>query len=226
MSSDGNEKGKLTAATAAVLGVTALDLLCAQQLSSQGEGSQSSQSGEAREVHRTIRINKTPDEVYRFWRQYDNLARFMSHIVSVNETGNGRTHWVATGPMGARVEWDAETTQDQPGSVIAWRSTGDADVYNAGRVQFERAPGDRGTIVRVQLDWVPPGGAITALAAKLMGESPDQQIYEDLRYFKQILETGEIVRSDASIHKGMHAGQPPEQALTEEQLRQPGPVMA
>lgn len=225
MSSDWNQKGKLAAATAAVLGVTALDVICAQQISSQDSPNSSRRSG-TRDVCQAVRINKSPDEVYHFWRQLDNLPRFMSHIKSVTDSGNGRTHWRATGPMDTTLEWDAETTEDQPGKVIAWRSLENADVYNAGRVTFERAPGGRGTFVRVQLEYAPPGGAVTALAAKLMGQAPEQQVYDDLRHFKQILETGEIVRSDASIHKGMHPGQPSEQRLTEEQMRSPEPVLA
>ena len=226
MSSNGNGKGRLGLATAAVLGVTALDVVCAQQLSSSDGAASTSEKSSAREVKRSIRINRSPQEVYDFWRRFENLPRFMSHLKSVSDMGNGRSHWVARGPMDTNVEWDAQIIEEQPGSLIAWRSTEGADVYNAGRVHFEAAPGDRGTLVHVELEWAPPGGMITALAAKLIGESPEQQIYDDLRYFKQILETGEIVRSDSSIHKSMHAAQPPEQSLSEQDMTIPGPVMA
>jgi uncharacterized membrane protein len=108
-----------------------------------------------------------------------------------------------------KVEWDAETLEDRPNSLIRWRSTADSDVVNAGTVRFDEAPGKRGTIMRVDMSYDPPGGALGSLFAKLFGKDADQQLYDDLRWLKQILEVGEIVNSDASIHTGMHAARPP-----------------
>jgi uncharacterized membrane protein len=132
----------------------------------------------------------------------------MTHLQSVQLTGEKRSHWVAKAPAGTAVEWDAEVTHDQPHALIAWRSLAGADVANSGSVRFERAPGSRGTIVRVELYYNPPGGVLGAMVAKLFGEEPAQQLQDDLRRFKQIMEIGEVVQSDASIHQLPHAGQP------------------
>lgn len=198
------DHGKLKAATAAVIGVTALDVYNAQQLSRDNNDS-------AVRVH-TMTINSSPDEVYRFWRDFENLPRFMSHLESVRITGDKRSHWVAKAPGGTTVEWDAEIIEDVPNKLIAWRSLEGADVENSGVVRFESAPGGRGTEVRVEIVYNPPGGVLGAGIAKLFGEEPGQQIKGDLYRFKQVMETGEVVHSDASIHRGMHPAQPAQQS--------------
>jgi uncharacterized membrane protein len=123
---------------------------------------------------------------------------------------NGRSHWRAKGPAGTGVEWDADITVDRPGETLAWQSREGADVPNSGSVTFSRAPGGRGTEIRVELRYHPPAGRFGAAIAKLFGEEPSQQIEGDLRRLKQVLETGEVVHSDASIHRGMHPARPPE----------------
>jgi uncharacterized membrane protein len=143
-------------------------------------------------VRRSIAINKPVDEVYAFWRNFENLPRFMRHLESVTCDGPQKSHWVARAPAGRRVSWDAEVVDEQPNSRIAWRSLEDADVRNAGTVEFERAPGGRGTNIRVSLSYVPPGGKVGAVIAKLFGEEPGQQVHEDLRRLKQLLEAGEV----------------------------------
>ncbi len=163
-------------------------------------------------MKKSLVINSSPEELYNFWHDFENLPRFMRHLESVRVTGEGRSHWVATAPGGTTVEWDAEVTEDRPGELIAWRSTEGSDVYNTGSVKFERAPGDRGTIVRVEIDYAPPGGRIGAAVAKLFGEDPQQQIDSDLRRFKQVVETGEVVISDATL---------PGTGLTEQRPAQP-----
>jgi uncharacterized membrane protein len=134
----------------------------------------------------------------------------MNHLQSVQVTGERTSHWRTRAPAGTTVEWDAIVTDDRPNQLIAWRSTEHADVDNAGAVHFAPAPGGRGTEVRVEMRYNPPGGAIGAIVAKLFGEAPEQQVYDDLRALKQILETGEVVQSDASIHRFLHPAQPPE----------------
>jgi len=207
LNSEGNDRGKLTTATAAVLGVTALDVMCAQRM--QSSAAQNGHSSGNVQVSHTAFVNRPPDEVYAFWRDFRNLPRFMKHIESVQDLGNGRSHWRANTIAGKTVEWDAEMVQDQPGSVIAWRSTESADVDNSGTVRFERAPGRRGTYIKVQLEYAPPAGMVGAAIAKLFGSEPGQQVQEELRAFKSIMEAGEVVKSDSSIHSGMHAAQPP-----------------
>lgn len=150
-------------------------------------------------VTKAITINRPIEEVYAFWRDFENLPRFMHHLEMVETTGNRRSHWVAKGPSDKGVEWDAEVTEDRPNELIAWRSIGkDDDVHNAGTVRFVKAPGGRGTEVHVFLEYDPPFGKAGALFAKLFGEEPGQQIDDDIRRLKQVLETGEVVRSNGS----------------------------
>jgi uncharacterized membrane protein len=189
-----SNKGRLAFATANVLTVTALDVLCAQQLSSNN----STTTG-GTNVKKSIIINSTPEELYQFWRDFENLPRFMQHLQSVEETGDGRSHWVTKGPADSRVEWDAEITEDRENELIAWRSLEGSDVYNTGSVRFEEATGGRGTVVHVEIDYAPPGGVIGKAIAKLFGEDPQQQIYDDLRCLKQVIETGEVVISDGTF---------------------------
>jgi uncharacterized membrane protein len=185
-----SSKGRVAFATANVLAVTALDVLCAQQLSANETG--------GTQVKKSIIINGTPEEIYKFWHDFENLPRFMKHLESVRTTGEGRSHWVAKAPAGTTVEWDAEITEDRPNELIAWRSVEGADVDNAGSVTFETAPGGRGTIVKVDLEYSAPGGVVGTLAAKLFGEEPAQQINDDLRRLKQVIEVGEVIVSDGT----------------------------
>lgn len=150
------------------------------------------------EARSAITVNATPEAVYDRWRDLERLPEFMTHVASVTTAGAGRTHWVVDGPAGTAVEWDAEVTADERGRRLAWRSVGDTAVPNAGSVVLERAPRGQGTEVRVVLTYEPPGGKAGALVAKLFGEEPNQQLADDLRRFKQLVETGEIARSAAA----------------------------
>ena len=143
-------------------------------------------------VAKSVTINKAPDELYRFWRNFENLPRIMDHVESVQTTGDRRSHWVAKAPGGMTVAWDAEITDERENEMIAWRSLPNADVDNAGTVRFQPAPGGRGTEVHVSLEYNPPGGILGAGVAKIWGEEPAQQVEDDLRRFKQLMETGEI----------------------------------
>jgi uncharacterized membrane protein len=140
-------------------------------------------------VEKSVTINRSPQELYSFWRRFENLPRIMRHLESVTTTGEGRSHWVAKAPAGSTVEWDAEVYNEKEGELIAWRSLDGADVDNAGSVRFEPTVG--GTLLRVTLRYDPPGGALGAAVARLFGENPDQQIEEDLQRFKQVMEVGE-----------------------------------
>ena len=184
------KRGRITFATVNVAAVTALDIIAAKQLSSGNKGVHASAS---------CIVNRNPDEVYRFWREFRNLPRFMEHLVSVEELSDSRTHWVAKGPAGMHVEWDAMIVADDPGRVITWRSLDNSDVDNAGAVRFEAAPGGRGTIIKVNIQYNPPGGVVGSTVARLFGEEPNQQLDDDLRRFKQVMEVGEVVVSDATI---------------------------
>jgi uncharacterized membrane protein len=205
------DKAKLGRAIGMVLGVTALDVLCAQRLTAKDDDDYfEEQEGTA--IIRTITINKDPDQVYQFWRNFENLPKFMRHLEKVETDDTGKfTRWTAKAPVGT-VQWEAETVTDIPGKLISWRSLPGSTVENSGTVRFERAPGDRGTVVTVELRYTPPGGTFGTVMAKMIGEDPGMQIAHDLRNFKQIMEVGEVVESDASIHSGMHAAQPPKKA--------------
>jgi uncharacterized membrane protein len=131
-------------------------------------------------------IARPRDEVYRFWRNFENLPRFMNHLQSVDVLDDRRSHWVVKGPAGRMVEWDAEIINDVENELIAWRSIG-GDVQNAGSVHF-KAAGPNATMVRVKLQYNPPAGVVGALFAKLFGEEPSQQIREDLGRLQSALE--------------------------------------
>jgi uncharacterized membrane protein len=149
-------------------------------------------------VTRSVTINRPRQEVYEFWRDLEQLPTFMIHLEAVTSTGDRRSHWVAKAP-GGRVEWDAEITEDRPGEIIAWQSVTGSDVPNGGSVRFTDAPADRGTEIHVDLRYDPPAGSAGTKVAKLFGEDPQQQLRDDLRRFKQVMETGEVVRSDGSL---------------------------
>jgi uncharacterized membrane protein len=148
----------------------------------------------AREVHveTSITIDKPPEELYEFWRDLKNLPLFMRNLESVTELGEGKSHWVASGIGGGHVEWDAEIYHEVPNETIAWRTLENADVINAGAVNFRKVPGGRGTHVSVTMNYNPPAGRIGATVAQLLGVEPRQLIREDLRRLKQYLETGEL----------------------------------
>jgi uncharacterized membrane protein len=149
------------------------------------------------EATAAITVRCTRDEAYRSWRDLERLPLFMSHLQSVEITGPERSHWVARAPAGT-VEWDAEIVEDMPGQAIMWHSVGNAVVENSGSVRFNDAPGDRGTEIRVQLRYELPAGKLGSLVATLLGEEPAQQVRDDLRRFKQVIETGAVVRSEGS----------------------------
>ncbi|HEX9993270.1 MAG TPA: SRPBCC family protein [Acidimicrobiales bacterium] len=191
----GNDRGRLRAATAAVAGVTVLDVVGARR---RARASGRSAGDGALQGWAAVTVNRSPEEAYRFWRDLERLPSFMDHLRSVTVDGDGRSHWVANAPAGRTVEWDAELVEDRPGEVIAWRSVGRSRVQTTGSVRFAPAPGGRGTEVTVEITYSPPAGALGAAVAKLFGEEPLQQVKDDLRRFKQVLETGEVVRSDGS----------------------------
>jgi len=168
----------------------------------------------ARDVHVevSIAINKSPETLYAFWRDFTNLPRFMKNLESVTELDQFKSHWVAKTIAGTRVEWDAEIYNEQENELIAWRSLENADVVNAGSVRFQRGPEGHGTYVRVTVNYNPPAGKLGATVAQLLGSEPSQLIREDLRRFKQIMEAGEI----ASIE-----GQTSGRAEDAKQIRKP-----
>jgi len=151
----------------------------------------------ARGVHvrDAVRLERPRDEVYAFWRRLENLPRFMTHLQSVTDLGGGRSHWVANGPAGTPVEWDAEIVNEIEGEVIGWRSIPGSDIATAGSVRFSTPRQGRSTQVSVHLQYVTPGGHAGRLLALALGRDPAHIIREDLRHFKQLLEAGEVPRA-------------------------------
>jgi uncharacterized membrane protein len=147
--------------------------------------------GEGIKVERSIVVDRPAAELYGYWRDFENLPRFMEHLESVLVLDDRRSRWTAKGPAGRNVEWEAEIHNEIPGERIAWRSLANADVDNAGSVHF-RDLGNGRTEVRVVLSYAPPAGRLGAAIAKLFGEEPSQQVAEDLRRFKQVMEAGEV----------------------------------
>lgn len=184
---------RVAAAAAAISGVTVLDFKAGQQLSRAAE---EIEEDESIHIVKSIHINRPVAEIYRFWRDFENLPRVMQHMESVAVTGERRSRWVAKGPAGATIEWEAETVEDRPNEAIAWRSIEGATVENSGSVKFAPAHGGRGTLVSIRLDYNPPAGLVGAAVAKLFGEEPALQIEEDLRRLKQIMETGEVITTE------------------------------
>ncbi len=147
-----------------------------------------------------VTINQPAEALYTFWRKFENLPLFMENIESVTATGPTQSHWVVKGPNGP-VEWDSRISEDVPGSRIAWSSVGDADVDNAGIVEFKPAPEGRGTEVRVLISFKPPMGGPGRMIAGWMQKDPHIQVKRDLRRFKQLMETGEVATSPANQDK-------------------------
>lgn len=151
-------------------------------------------------VEKTVTINKPVAEVYQFWRNFENLPRFMHHLATVQPIGPRRTHWVARAPAGITLEWDAEIVEERKNEMIAWQSLPGADVDNRGSVHFREAPARRGTEVKLKLEYYPPGGIAGVAFAKLFNKVTAQQIKEDMRHFKQIMEAGEIPTIEGQPH--------------------------
>lgn len=148
--------------------------------------------GRGSHVERTVTILRSPAELYAEWRDLERLPEIMSHLESVTPLVGLRSRWVARGPGDTRVTWEAEIVADEPERLIAWRSVGQSDVEHAGSVRFTPAPGDRGTEVKVILTYAPPAGRMGVALATLLGRSPDQDVREDLRRFKQRMEAAEV----------------------------------
>ncbi len=143
-------------------------------------------------VEESITINRPAAELFQFWRNFENLPKFMRHLESVVVLNDKMSRWTATAPAGLTVSWDAQIVSEKENESIVWKSLEDAQIANAGSVRFLPAPGGRGTELRVTLGYSPPAGSVGVIIAKLFGEEPTQQIIKDLHRFKALMETGEI----------------------------------
>jgi uncharacterized membrane protein len=195
MGAEGSDRTRLGLATASILGVGIADLVCAMRLGGRSRERKWT-AGRGVRIERVTTVNRSIEDVYAFWRNFENFPQFMRHLERVRMTGPRRSHWQAKAPAGTTVEWEAETLEERENEWIAWRSVEGSQIQNSGSVRFQRAPGARGTEVRVQLQYTPPAGRLGRAVARMFGEEPGQQIHEDLHRFKQLMETGEIPLSD------------------------------
>lgn len=189
-----SNKGRVLFSLGSVLLITALDVAEAQRLSKL-KGLMTEDGSIA--VRWSIFVNRSPEYLYTYWKMFENLPTFMRHLVSVRTVAPGRTRWVARSPVG-KVQWDAEVTSDKSNEHIAWRSLPGSLVSHKGCVYFDEATGGRGTFVTVELEYKAPGGMLGSGIARLFHEEPLQQLKDDLKRFKQVVETGEVVCSDGS----------------------------
>ena len=149
-------------------------------------------------VETAVTINKPRAELYAFWRRLENLPRFMKNLDAVADLGGGRSHWSGKSPLGFQVEWDAEIVEEREGSLLAWRSLPGSQVHHAGTVRFEDAAPGRGTTVRVTLEF--HGTGIGQAVGKALSAITEQQVREDIRRFKQLMEAGELPTTDGQPH--------------------------
>ena len=183
---------RIGTAMAAVAGMAVLDAVSSTRHSRQQVGAGDPPADGTIDFEQSLVINRSAQECYQFWRNFENLPRFMPHLESVVVTDARTSHWRAVGPADFNIEWDAELTVDQPDRLLAWRSLADADVDSAGTVSFEPIAGQRGTLVRVEMQYRPPAGKPGDLVARLFGRAPEQMIEDGLRRFKWLIETGVI----------------------------------
>lgn len=197
MAAPGANRGRLALTSAAVAGISAVDVAAAGQASLESS---------PETVTRSITINREPEDLYQFWREFNNLPRFMGHLQSIEVRDPTHSHWVVRA-AGQTMEWDAEITEDRPNERIDWRTLPGSDIDVVGSVIFRPAPGNRGTEVVVHLRTSMPAGMVGKTVARIMGIAPSQQLADNLRRFKQVMETGEVIRSDArpsgETHEGM-----------------------
>jgi uncharacterized membrane protein len=197
-------------ASAAVLGVGALDVLATEQLAEARKSPtrDAGTDGTESRVLRSITVGRPRSEVYALWRDFTSFPRFMEGVESVEDLGNGRSRWRARGPVGTTVEWESEVIGDSRDDLIAWQSDGTSAIYHRGSVRFTDAPRGLGTIVTLDMSYAPPGGKIAAALLKIFRKEPGQQVGDDLRRFKQVLEIGEVLLSDASSGTTPRPAQP------------------
>ena len=187
----GAARRRVAIAAAVVAAVAAVDLYCNRKLLERGRRSQ------PRHVRASVDVARSRDEIYRFWRNLANLPRIMPHLDSVQVLDDIHSHWVAKGPAGERVEWDAEIIDEVPNERLAWRTVEGSRIYNAGSVELHPA-GPGSTRVSVELLYDPPGGSLGLTAGRLFGRDPDRAVHADLRAFKELLESGEFSSGPAA----------------------------
>lgn len=197
------------AAMGFVLGATLLDVAGSERLAERRKLPARGLAGTPEPiVLRSITVGRPVEEVYAFWNDFTNFPRFMQHVESVEALDDKRSRWQATGPAGTRAEWIAEIVERRDGELISWQTVDEPTLYHTGKVTFRAAPRGEGTVVTVEMRYAPPGGPLGAALLKLFRKEPGQQVIDDLRRFKQVMEIGEVLYSDASSQRGIAAARP------------------
>ena len=210
------DRRRVAGALGLVVAITGIDLAAA--IAARRDAKRHSRHPDS--IVRTVTVNRAPEELYGFWRNLENLPRVMPHLERVEARGGTTSHWVARAPFGANVEWDAEIVEDRPNEVLSWRSVEGSQIDNAGSVRFTPA-GQNGTEVTVEMTYATPGGPIGTAVAKMTGEEPRQQVSDALRRFKQVMETGEPIRSESTAHGRKFLQRP---ARPSEEVEREGPA--
>jgi uncharacterized membrane protein len=210
MRNEKNDRGRLAAAAIAVAACTVVDAMIAMQMTSEkspaaGHDPGSFALGDDQQgtvkLRATVTINRPIEEVYEYFRNLENLPQVISHLDAVRVTSETRSHWKAKAPAGMTVEWDAEIDEERDNEFLSWHSLEREDVDNTGSLRFTRASGDRGTEVHAVMEYHPRGGVVGAKLASLFRGIPQTELQRDLRRVKQLIETGEVVLSDAIVGK-------------------------
>ncbi len=178
------------------------------------------------DTHAVFLVNASPEQAYALWRDFAGLPRFMVHLKTVRELDSRRSEWTALGPGQREIRWNAEITEDNPNQRIAWRSLPPSDIRTSGSVDFRADPQGRGTFITANVQYGLPGGPLASGLATLFGKNPEFVVREDVRRFKQLLETGEVPTTRGQTHgpRGLHGHI--EQALFREKNNLPDPQVA
>jgi len=209
MDSPEARKDRVTAATVAVLGITAADLLCSTKLTAEPNGSIKAETGNDVRATAAVTVQAPVSEIFALWEGFQGLPRFMSDAATVQIADDRSSRWTIPGPAGTSLEWDVEITTSVPNEQINWRTTAGGPVSAEGTVRVRTAPGNRGTQVIFDAHFSPPGGDLGKKIAAPLANVLAVKIGNDLRRFKQLIELGEVVHSDDSIIPGANPAQPP-----------------
>jgi uncharacterized membrane protein len=209
---------RLTGALAAVAGVTLLDALCARLLSRQPYRRVSRKwltDGRGLRVQKSISINSSPADLYRFCRELSNVPRIATFVESVMENGERQLRWRVRGPDGGPIERVIQIVEDRPNELISWRSSDSAPIEHSGSIRFSPGPDGRGTIVRVEMLRRPVRPGIGA-SLQIFASRADFQLSEALRRLKALMETGEIPTTE-----GQPSGRPPGLISVDQEVGKP-----
>lgn len=150
----------------------------------------------------SVTIMRPAEELYAFWKDAESVSQWMGHIDRATRLDEAHVHWVRPHPGSGTLEWTTEVTQDIANHAIAWRtaSASDSDHEVSGRVEFKEVAAGRGTLVTLTLRYKLRGGLLHSGAASIIGQDPAQEIRENLRRFKMLMEAGEVATINGQCH--------------------------